>query len=163
MRDGHYLDGKKILAVDDEPDVLETLEELLTMCEFRKASTFDEAKGLLESKDFDIAILDIMGVEGYALLDIATKRNITAVMLTAHAFTPDNLVRSLKNGAASYLPKQEMGHIESFLIDILKSREEGESTWEPWRGDLPSSYFERRWGEDWKDQDRDFWKKFNDQ
>ena len=26
------LDGKKILVVDDEPDVLESLEELLSMC-----------------------------------------------------------------------------------------------------------------------------------
>jgi DNA-binding NtrC family response regulator len=163
MRDGLYLDGKKILAVDDEPDVVETLEELLTMCDVTKARTFEKAKELLESQDFDIAILDIMGVEGYALLDIATKRDITTVMLTAHAFTPDNLVRSLKNGAASYLPKQEMGHIESFLIDILKSREEDGPMWEPWHGDLSSSYFERKWGEDWEDQDRNFWKKFNDQ
>ena len=76
MTDGSLLDGKKILAVDDEPDILEALEELLSMCELTKASTFDEAKDLLESMDFDIAILDIMGVDGYALLDIANRRNM---------------------------------------------------------------------------------------
>ena len=108
MSQGGLLDGKKILAVDDEPDILEILDELLPMCDVTKATTFEKAKELLESQDFDIAILDIMGVDGYGLLDIATKRNITAVMLTAHAFTPDNLVKSIKEGAASYLPKEEL-------------------------------------------------------
>ena len=50
------LKGKRILIVDDEPDVLESLEELLSMCEIVKASRFDEAKELLESVYFDMAI-----------------------------------------------------------------------------------------------------------
>jgi hypothetical protein len=33
MSERRLLDGKKILAVDDEPDVLEVLEGLLTMCD----------------------------------------------------------------------------------------------------------------------------------
>jgi DNA-binding NtrC family response regulator len=154
------LDGKKILIVDDEPDVLDVLEEMLDMCEVVKASSFDEAKEHLESDDFDMAILDIMGVDGYKLLHIAKHRKITAVMLTAHALSPDNLVKSIKEGADSYLPKEEMGNIKTFLIDILKSQEEGESTWEPWHRSLSSSYFERKWGAAWKDQDKDFWKNF---
>ena len=32
MKDSNLLEGKKILIVDDEPDVLETLEDLLSMC-----------------------------------------------------------------------------------------------------------------------------------
>ena len=160
MSDTNLLDGKKILIVDDEPDVLELLEEILPMCEVVKASSFDEAKKFLESDDFDMAILDIMGVDGYKLLHIAKQRNITAVMLTAHALSPDNLVRSIKEGADSYLPKEEMKNITTFLIDILKSQEKGESTWEPWHRRLSSSYFERKWGSDWKNQDREFWKKY---
>jgi DNA-binding NtrC family response regulator len=160
MSEGSLLDGKKILAVDDEPDILEALEELLSMCDFTRATTFEQAKELLESRDFDIAILDIMGVDGYGLLDIATRKNITAVMLTAHAFTPDNLVKSIKEGAASYLPKEELANITTFLKDILKAQEKGKSTWEPWQEKLPSSYFERRWGAAWKDTDKEFWEKF---
>jgi DNA-binding NtrC family response regulator len=160
MSDTNLLNGKKILIVDDEPDVLEVLEEVLDMCEVVKASSFDEAKKLLESDNFDMAILDIMGVDGYKLLHIAKKRNITAVMLTAHALSPDNLVKSIKEGADSYLPKEEMENITTFLIDILKSQDEGESTWEPWHRRLSSSYFERKWGGDWKDQNREFWEKF---
>jgi len=160
MSDTKLLDGKKILIVDDEPDVLDVLEEMLDMCKVVKASSFDEAKKHLESDDFDMAILDIMGVDGYKLLHIAKHRKITAVMLTAHALSPDNLLKSIKEGADSYLPKEEMGNIKTFLIDILKSQEEGESTWEPWHRSLSSSYFERKWGADWKDQDKDFWKEF---
>ena len=160
MSETNLLDGKKILIVDDEPDVLEVLEEVLDMCEVVKASSFDEAKKLLESDDFDMVILDIMGVDGYKLLHIAKKRNTTTVMLTAHALSPDNLVKSIKEGADSYIPKEEMDNITTFLIDILKSQDEGESTWEPWHRSLSSSYFERKWGGDWKDQNREFWKKF---
>jgi len=53
------LEGKKVLIVDDEPDILETLQELLDMCHLEKASSFSEAKALLENKPFVMAILDI--------------------------------------------------------------------------------------------------------
>ena len=38
--DKTLLDGKRILIVDDEPDVLETLEDLLYICDVVKASNF---------------------------------------------------------------------------------------------------------------------------
>jgi len=160
MSDNNLLDGKKLLIVDDEPDVLDVLEEMLDMCEIVKASSFDEAKKYLESDDFDMAILDIMGVDGYKLLNIAKHKNITAVMLTANALSPDNLVKSIKKGADSYLPKEKMSNITAFLVDILKSQGEGESTWEPWHKSLSTSYFAKKWGGDWKDQDKEFWKRF---
>ncbi len=160
MPESSLLDGKKVLAVDDEPDILEALEELLSMCDVEKASSFGEARTLLESRDFDIAILDIMGVDGYRLLEIANQRNITAVMLTAHAFTPDNLVKSIKEGAASYLPKEELSNIATFLNDVLEAKNKGENTWGPWQERLPTSYFEKRWGAAWQDTDKEFWEKF---
>ena len=160
MADSGLLDGKKILIVDDEADILDMLNELLSMCDVEKASTFDEARELLESRDFDIAILDIMGVDGYRLLEIAKQRGIIPVMLTAHAFTPDNLVKSIKEGAASYLPKEELINITVFLNDILEAREKGESPWQPWQERLPTSYFERRWGAAWQDTDKEFWDRF---
>lgn len=160
MSDNSLLEGKKILIVDDEPDVLDVLEEMLDMCEVVKASSYDEAKKHLESDDFDMAILDIMGVDGYKLLHIAKHRNIIAVMLTANALSPDNLMKSIKGGADSYLPKEKMGNIKTFLIDILKFQKKGESTWEPWHRRLSSSYFARKWGAAWKEHDKEFWKRF---
>ena len=88
------LKGKRVLIVDDEEDVLEFLMEILDMCKIDKASTFEEAKNLLEANPYHIAVLDIMGVRGYELLEIAKKKNIPALMLTAHALSKDNLKKS---------------------------------------------------------------------
>lgn len=153
------LDGKKILLVDDEPDVLDTLEELLPMCKLVKASDFKAAKDLLETRYFDMAILDIMGVDGYALLEIATHRNVTAVMLTAHALSPENIVKSYREGAASYLPKEEMVNIASLLEDILKAKQQGKNPWTKWYSRM-ASFFERKFGPEWQKGEKEFWEKF---
>ncbi len=160
MAEKKLLEGKRVLAVDDEQDVLDTLTDLLPMCEVVTARAFEEARELLESQQFDLAILDIMGVDGYGLLDIATRKNIPAVMLTAHAWSPDNLVRSIKEGAVSYLPKEELTNITDYLNDVLIAKREGRDPWTSWHERLPTSYFERRWGAAWKDTDKQFWDTF---
>ncbi|EFK09394.1 response regulator receiver domain protein [delta proteobacterium NaphS2] len=160
MSEHVLLDGKKILIVDDEEDILENLEELLEMCQVVKASSFEEAKNLLETEPFDMAILDIMGVDGFGLLKIANSKGIPAVMLTAYAFTPGNLMRSVKEGADSYLPKEEMADIAEFLDDILVAHKKGKNPWDPWQKKLPSSYFEKRWGTALRDKDENFWETF---
>lgn len=153
------LDGKKILIVDDEPDVLETLEELLSMCDLVKAATFDEAKLLLESQFFDMAILDIMGVDGYGLLEVAKKKKVTSVMLTAHALSSGNIIKSHKKGAAFFVPKLKMSDIVSYLNDILEAEEQGKSTWWRWYDRL-GSFCDKNFGPDWQKDDKDFWAKF---
>jgi CheY-like chemotaxis protein len=118
------LNGKRILAVDDEPDVLAVLgEEILgacTNCQFEKATTYEEAVKLLESKSYDVVILDIMGVRGFDLLELAVKRNFRVAMLTAHALTPETLKRSFEMKARAYLPKEKLGEVVPFLEDVLK-------------------------------------------
>ena len=117
--------GQKILIVDDEPDVLEALEELLPMCDLTKATTFEEAEEYLEGQEFDLAILDIMGVDGYRLLEIAGDKGVIPVMLTAHALSPEHTIRSYRGGAASYVPKEEMSKIRVFLNDIMEEKKRG--------------------------------------
>ncbi len=150
------LDGKRVLIVDDEPDVLATLEDLLSMCDLVKASNFLEAKDLLTTQYFDLAILDIMGVDGYKLLEIAVERKVIAVMLTAHALSPEDTSRSFKDGAASFVPKEEMANIVIYLNDILEAKEEGKSLWWRWMERF-SDFYDRKFGLDWKDRDKDFW------
>jgi len=153
------LDDKRVLLVDDEPDVLDTLEDLLPMCKTVKASNFKAASDYLENEYFDLTILDIMGVEGYRLLEIANQRKVTAVMLTAHALSPENVVKSYKEGAASYLPKEEMVNIVSFLNDVLEAQQKGKSTWSRWYDRL-GGFFEKKFGPEWQQDDEEFWKKF---
>jgi len=159
MENKKLLDGKNILIVDDEPDVLDTLEELLPMCEVSRAHSYDKAEKLLQSQYFDIAILDIMGVDGYNLLEIAANRNVIVVMLTAHALSVDDTVKSFKKGAASYVPKEEMSNIATYLIDTLEAKKRGESFWWRWLERL-SPYYDKNFGRDWKDKDKEFWQKF---
>ena len=63
-----------------------------------------------------------MGVDGYKLLEIANQKNIPAVMLTAHALSPENLIASINKGARAYLPKERMIDIESFLVELIDSQ-----------------------------------------
>ena len=139
------LDGKRVLIVDDEPDILETLEELLPMCKVTTASSFEQAKELMETESFDMAILDIMGVNGYELLKIAGEQRIIAVMLTAHALSPENTVRSFKEGAAYYIPKEKMINIATYLNDVLEAKERGKSFWTRWFERF-GAYYEEKFG-----------------
>jgi len=161
MASDDILKGKKVLAVDDEIDILDTLEELLDECEFEAASNFESAKELLENNAYDIAILDIMGVRGFDLLKIATKKKIPALMLTAHGLNPDNLVGSIKLGAKSYIPKDRIADIKVYLKEILLAREEGIEKSGNWFDRL-SSYFDDRFGYGWKNKDKKFWEEFDD-
>ena len=159
MTDERILEGKTVLIVDDEPDVLDTLEDLLPMCTVTRASGFEEAKGCLQDRSFDLAVLDIMGVSGYELLEIAVKRDVTAVMLTAHALTPGNIVKSFRKGAAYFLPKEKMADIASFLAEVLDAKAKGENTWDRWMVRL-ADYCEKTFGAKWMDKDKDFWERF---
>ncbi len=153
MSETNRLEGKHILIVDDEPDVLETLKELLSMCRLEVAGSFEEARDKLETHYFDIAILDIMGVKGYDLLKLASDKDVIAVMLTANAMTPRDLEKSYQEGAASFLPKEKMGDIQMFLTDVLEARAKGKSLWWRWFDRL-ADYFEHKFGPDWQKKHR---------
>jgi nucleotide-binding universal stress UspA family protein/CheY-like chemotaxis protein len=141
------LDGKKVLIVDDEPDVLETVEELLPMCRVTGAATFQEAKELLSTEHFDMAILDIMGVNGFDLLKLAKQKRVPAVMLTSHALSPETTAQAYREGAASYVPKEKMGDIVTYLNDVLEAKERGKDSWWRWFERF-GSFYERKFGPD---------------
>ena len=155
-----WLPNKRIIIVDDEPDVLESLKELLPMCDVVEATNFEDAKKLLETEYFDMAILDIMGVDGYQLLEIATERKVIPVMLTAHALSVEDTKKSFKGGAASYVPKEEMANIATFLNDILDAKEQGKNFWWRWM-DRFASYYDKKFGPNWQNDDPEFCKRFD--
>jgi DNA-binding NtrC family response regulator len=160
MADDDILKGKKILVVDDEPDVLESLIEILEECNLETASSFESAKELFEKKEFDAAILDIMGVRGFDLLEIAAEKKIPALMLTAHGLNPDNLVGSIKLGAKSYIPKEKMSEIDTYLKEIFIAEEKGIEKSGNWFARL-GSFFDKRFGSGWKNKDKKFWDEFD--
>ena len=160
MASDDILKGKKILVVDDEPDILETLEELLDECDIETAANFESAAALLAAKDYDATILDIMGVKGFDLLEIAIERKIPALMLTAHGLNPDNLVGSIKLGAKSYIPKEKMSEIDLYLKEIFIAQKKGIEKSGNWFARL-GSFFDKRFGSGWKNKDKKFWDEFD--
>jgi len=159
MSTNKIIDGKKILIVDDEKDVLDSLVELLSDCRIDTALSFEAGKQLLEKHKYDVAILDIMGVNGFQLLEICRAQGTPALMLTAHGLSEDNLKRSIKEGAAYYAPKDEINNIALFLSDVIEANEKNKNVWIKWFERLCDYYDHRFSGTDWRDKDKAFWDK----
>jgi DNA-binding response OmpR family regulator len=153
----NLLKGKMVLIVDDEKDVLNTLADLLEICKVDEASTFEEAKDLLEKNRYDVAILDIMGVKGYELLEIAKENNIPSLMLTAHSLSERDLKKSAELGASYYAPKEEINKIQLFVADVLETKERNESPWVRVFKRLTGYYDKQFGGTDWREKERSFW------
>jgi len=153
------LKDKVILAVDDEPDVLDTLEELLDMCLLHKAEDYETAHEHLLTFNYDAVILDIMGVRGFDLLKISVSRGFPTIMFTAHALSPESLKKSIKLGAVTFLPKDKLSELPSFLEEAVFG--EGKSVWKK-LFDSVGELFNERFGPDWKEKDR-FLKEFIEQ
>ncbi len=150
------LKGKRVLIVDDEEDILDFLAEVLDKCKIDRASTYEQARELLENNYYHVAVLDIMGVRGYELLDIARKKNIPALMLTAHAISKESLKKSFEKGASYYVPKDEIGKIDIYVADILEAMEKKKNVILKWYERL-SGFCDRRFGPNWKEEDPEFW------
>jgi len=157
-QENSLLKDKVILIVDDEPDVLETVEEELDMCVVHKAADYETAVQYLASYTYDIVILDIMGVNGFELLKISVYHGFPTVMLTAHALSPESLKKSIRLGAVSFLPKEKIYMIRSFLEDVVL--EKGKPVWQK-LFDRLGDYFRKRFGPDWIEKD-EFFKKFEE-
>jgi DNA-binding NtrC family response regulator len=153
------LKDKLVLIVDDEPDILESVAEELDMCILHKARDYDSALQHLLSYTYDVVILDIMGVNGFDLLKNAVSRGFPSVMLTAHALTPEALKKSIKLGAVSFLPKERIVELRTFLEDVVLGTRK--QTWQKLFERL-GGFFDKRFGADWRERDQ-FFKEFEEE
>jgi DNA-binding NtrC family response regulator len=156
MESESVLNEKMVLVVDDEPDILEIVADELDMCIVHKAADYDSALQYLLGYTYDIVILDIMGVNGFELLKTSVSRGFPTVMLTAHALTPEALKKSIKLGAVSFLPKEEISNLRSFLEDVVLGTKK--QVWQK-LFDRLGGFFNKRFGPDWKERDK-FFKEF---
>lgn len=151
------LNGKRILAVDDEPDVLDTLEEMFEDFEdltFDRATDYETGYHLLRSWTYDAVILDIMGVRGFDLLNAAVHLGFPAIMLTAHALNVDALKKSVELGARAYLPKERMSEVVPFIEEVLTL-----SSGNVWRSVFSriGGFFDTAFGHGWQKGEKAFW------
>ena len=160
MAEQTFLAGKSILAVDDEADILETIEDILEEATVDKAKDYESASDKIKKQTYDLVILDIMGVNGLQLLEESVSRGFPTVMLTAHAVNPEALMASIRKGAISYLPKESLSDLSDLLNDLLGAYERGEAPWKLLFSKL-GAYFDERFGAGWKDSDKTFWSEFD--
>ncbi len=113
----------RLLVVDDEEDMLRLLHRTISEdldSEIDTAATGAEALKLLESKNYDLALVDIRmpGMDGLELLERIKKINpwMTVVMMTAHGIV-ELAVKSIKKGAYDFITKP-FDHEE--LIHMLR-------------------------------------------
>ena len=154
-----FLEKMEILAVDDEWDVIETISEILEPARVDVAQDFETAMDKIRQTRYDLAILDIMGVNGIELLTACVRRDIPAVMLTANALNPESLMESIQKGAISYLSKEHLSDLDTLIYEILGAKNRGEPTWKLLFKKL-GAHFNLRFGKNWKEKDQDFWDDF---
>jgi len=101
---------KKILAIDDEQVILDSIVKLCTAEDWKVDPVSDAKAGLkkLKDKHYDLIISDIMmpDLDGFEFLEELHKKEIkTPVIITTGFSTVENAVKSLYNGAIDFLPK----------------------------------------------------------
>jgi len=111
----------RILVVDDEPDIRESLEALLAQENYRVELASNAAEGLkkFETFSYDLVLLDLMmpdrsGME--VLDDIRARDQETPVFLITAYGSIQVAVDALKRGASDYFPKPWDN--EKLLIEI---------------------------------------------
>jgi DNA-binding NtrC family response regulator len=147
------LNGKRLLAVDDEPDVLEIISDAFESSEVVTATGFTDAHALITKERFDLVILDIMGVNGFALLEICRENKLPTAMLTAHAVNVKSLNLAIRRGAISFLPKEELYRLPELVAEIFQCLEEGKSHWKKLFERL-GPFFKKKLGVLWEDLDK---------
>jgi len=119
------LRGKRILAVDDEPDVLTVLQEEILdacpSCRFEKAMTYEGAVEKISSRTYDLVILDAMGALGSDLLGLVMGQNFPVAILTVYAVIPEALRERIRMTGWACLPREKLGEIVPLLENILRN------------------------------------------
>ncbi len=147
------LHGKKLLAVDDEADVLEIIKEEFPGSIVITAQEFDGAFKLINEDVFDLVILDIMGVNGFELLKACRARHLPAAMLTARAINVESINTAIREGAVSFLPKEELSRLPELVAEILSELEQGRTHWAK-LFERFGSYFKDKLGVSWEDLEK---------
>lgn len=128
--------GAKVLVVDDEPNVLRSLAQYLTIEDFtvETASNGMEALEKVESFVPELILLDVMmpGMDGFEVLDKVKANPAHAhtpiIMLTAKDQSSD-VLKGYQSGATSYLVKPfNLDELVETINQVLAQSRQGEES-----------------------------------
>lgn len=109
-----------VLIVEDEHLIARLIEMSLTRAGYDCTVAGDgrTAADLIEAKDYDLALLDIMlpGLDGYELLDYLRPQGVPVIFITAKG-TVKERVEGLRRGADDYI-------VKPFVVEELLARVE---------------------------------------
>jgi DNA-binding NtrC family response regulator len=120
---------KKILIIDDEKAIRNTLKEVLEFENYHVESAEDGFSGLdlLDQKKYDLVFCDIKmpKMDGIEFLDFIQKKNpeIPVVMISGHG-NIETAVESLKKGAYDYIQKPL--DLNRILVSVRNAFDKGE-------------------------------------
>ncbi|MBT8342585.1 MAG: universal stress protein [Desulfatitalea sp.] len=108
------LDGLSILLVDDDPDVMESVENVLDMCIVYKASDANTAFKFLQRRSFDIVLLDVAGVNGWEILKLSVDKGFLTVIFTSQ-IQMDKDFDIAGHNCVGFLLKENISELKDYL------------------------------------------------
>ena len=118
--------GKRILVIDDDPDLLEILEEeiLAAHPDFKveKAHRFCQAVEKMTCITYDAVILDMTNGYAFKLLQLAQSRHLRVGLLTTYPILPKHPRLPTQMAARAFLSKERLGDVVPFLHKIMDGK-----------------------------------------
>jgi DNA-binding response OmpR family regulator len=120
----------KVLVIDDEPKVVQTLQDRLEMNDYEVLTAYDGKEGLEKTLKFlpDLILLDIIMpvMDGLDMLEAMRRypecSDISVIMLTARS-QMDDIERSRACGIEDYIIKPfEIGELLEKMEKIVEAR-----------------------------------------
>ncbi len=144
-------DGSRILAVDDEPQVLRLLRNILSDHGYKPFGTGnpDEMMHLLEMEQPHLVLLDLIlpGASGFDLMSRIRKVSDVPIMFLSANDQEENIVKALDMGATDYIVKPfSPTELLARVAASLRKRGSARTTTprQPYRlGELTIDYAER--------------------
>lgn len=122
--------GKRILIVDDEPNIRRVLESAFEKEGYRTASAEDGRRALeqLDAEQIDILLTDVTmpGMSGYELQREAASRwpDMPVIVMTAYGTIPQ-AIQAIRDGAYEFVTKPfDLDHLKKVVASAAQSEPE---------------------------------------
>lgn len=124
----------EILIVEDEKAISDLIKINLSMAGYSCTMAYDgkEAADLLENRNFDLVLLDVMlpEISGFELMEYIRPMSIPVIFITAMG-SLDNRVKGLTSGAEDYIVKPfEIAELMARVNIVLRRYKKTEKTLE---------------------------------
>jgi DNA-binding NtrC family response regulator len=126
--EGQILEGKRILVVENEREILNMVSEALAASEVVAVGNVEDARPLIARESFDLAILDTVHSNGCALLEDCHANKLPTAMLTPREVEVGRVNEAMKRGVMSFFPKDDLDRLPETVSDLLAHLGKGTST-----------------------------------